>query len=384
MIKDDSHIRLGLRVKKSKQNPFGWQPVERIPADSACILALPGSDTDSSRKANGFCKLITSMLDDMSFPVYCTEYEKGSRNFRHDREAVLAEHGQENPAYARHFQITESEKNETPHYISELYEKVFAPRLRDEAGNKTSLSVICRRLNQIIPIGHCQGSTVAFSLEKLLIKDMTALGYSDKVQTHLLKQLHIINVAPTTPLGATQTTTFKFASFSDDMVTNVHTPQTTYIRQRKAEHERFIEGLSGNETERRAGNRPFSMDFSIFRPSQTEIVFAVNNMYPLQTQKEEEFDGIEHTFDTYSEKEDYIEKDDGYIDRTKQGDQLSTTLRSITNWLVEHAKQNTKEYTELPDIFTVSKLRPLLERAQTNRYNFITNEIRLCRTRKSR
>lgn len=381
---DNSHIHLGLREKKTKQNPHGWQPVRGIAPDKPCLLALPGSDANTEQKANGFAKLVKSMLKDQSFPVYSVDYEKGNRNFRIDREALLARYGQENPKYPFIRHVSESDKTYIPQYIRELYQMTLAPRLRNENGDKASIATIAQRLNALVLIGQCQGGTVALQLEHLLKEDMSALGLSEKISEYLLKQLHVIEVTPVTPLGVTQATTFKFASFSDEQATSVNTPQTQYILRRKAEHERFMEGLAGNETERQAGNRPFSMDFSVFRPSSTETIFAVNNMYPSSIQQDEEFDGIEHTFDTYSEKEDYVCKGDDFIDRTKQGDQLSTMLRELTNHLVDHAKKNAAELVELPDIFKTPKLSLLIKRAQNNRYNFITKEIQLRRQRQNR
>lgn len=48
---DNSHIRLGKRVKKSKAHPFGWEYMAQIPPDEPCIVALPGSDADNSKRA---------------------------------------------------------------------------------------------------------------------------------------------------------------------------------------------------------------------------------------------------------------------------------------------------------------------------------------------
>ena len=61
---DNSHIRLGKRVKKSKAHPFGWEYMAQIPPDEPCIVALPGSDADNSKKANGFAKMIEEILKD--------------------------------------------------------------------------------------------------------------------------------------------------------------------------------------------------------------------------------------------------------------------------------------------------------------------------------
>ena len=65
---DESHIKLGKRVKKSKLCPFGWEYTEQIPPDEACVIALPGSDTDDSKKANGFAKMVGEILKNKKIP----------------------------------------------------------------------------------------------------------------------------------------------------------------------------------------------------------------------------------------------------------------------------------------------------------------------------
>ena len=76
---DNSHIRLGKRVKKSKAHPFGWEYMAQIPPDEPCIVALPGSDADNSKKANGFAKMIEEILKDKRMPIYSVEYELAGR-----------------------------------------------------------------------------------------------------------------------------------------------------------------------------------------------------------------------------------------------------------------------------------------------------------------
>ena len=102
---------------------------------------------------------------------------------------------------------------------------------------------------------------------------------------HLLKQIHNVDIAPVTPIGKTKTTTFKFASFADDRVTSVHTPQTNYILKRKKEHEEYLANINSSP-EIKQNLKPFVMNFSLFRPTPNETIFAVNNMYPIEMQKD--------------------------------------------------------------------------------------------------
>lgn len=374
-MEDNSHIKLGKRVKKSKKFPLRWQSVDIIPPDEPCILALPGSNANNSKKANGFAKMVQEMLKDKNFPVYAVEYDLADRNFRIDREAVLARYGQENPKLPFIRYVKPEDKTYIPQYIRELYEKTFAPRLRNEDGSPASIEKAARRLNMLVLANHCQGSTVSLQLEHLLKEDLKQLGYKKTAQTYLLKQVHNVDIAPVTPIGITNTTTYKFASFSDEIATTVHTPKVEYILKRKEEHERFLASLNHPEKERRNNkDKPFSMNFALFRPTENETIFAVNNIYPLEIQKDEDFEGIEHVFSSYADKDD--------DDRTKQGDQLSYMFHLLINKLADHAKKNAETLTEFPDIFKDKSLKSMIDRAQDNRYDFITRETKLLRTKK--
>ena len=372
---DKSHARIGRRVKKSKLFPLGWERVNNIDADEIAIISLPGSNTDNSKKANGFAKMIEEMLTDKKIPIYSVEYNAENRLAIADRIALLKYYNQDisNNSYQHYHK---EDDGYIPNFIREIYNQTLAPRLRDEKGNKVSIKLASQRLNKLVFINHCQGSTVSFQLERLMARDMKKLGYSKSVQNHLLRQIHNVDIAPVTPIGKTKTTTFKFASLSDDRVTSVHTPQTQYVLDRKKEHDQYLSDISQTATPPNKNLKPFVMNFSLFRPTENETIFAVNNMYPLEIRKQVNFDEIEHTFDSYSDKDD--------DNRTKQGDQLSLTLRTVINWLVKHAQKNKDDLVELPDMFKEPTLIPLLKRAENNRYDVKSKEVAILRSRKSR
>lgn len=370
---DHSHIKLGKRVRRNRLFAKGWQPCEKIDAEEVCAVALPGSNVKDSKKANGFAKMIQETLRDKKVAVYCAEYDFAERCFRVDREAVLARFGQENPGLPFIRKVKEEDKTYVPQYIRELYEKTIGVRLRDEAGKAVSLRTASRRLNKMVFVNHCQGTTVALQLEYLMEKDMEKLGYKELERNYLLKQVHNVDVAPVTPIGVTKTTTFKFVSFSDDTATSVYTDKVRYILERKKEHERFLVNIE--KKKQNEGEQPFVMNFSLFRPSKTETLFAVNNIYSREFLQDAYFDGIEHAFASYSDRID--------DDRTKQGDQLSFTFYAILNWVVDNAKKNENELAELPDIFGEKQFKPLILRAQNNRYEFVTREVKLQKSRRA-
>lgn len=372
-MQDTSHSKIGVRVPKSKEHPLGWQEVDVISPDSICLVALPGSHVKDGKKANGFAKMIEETIEDKNIPIYCAQYDFGNRNFRVDREAVLARYGQEDYRFPFIDEVSNKDKTYIPQYVHDLYQKILSPRLRDEQGNRLPISKVAQRLNKIVFANHCFGSSVYIQLEHLLKKDMTKLGYTKNIQNYLLKQIHSVNVAPVSPYGITKTTAFKFISLSDEKVTSVHTPQIEHALNRRHEHECFLAQMNSYDVNQKNTNRPFTMNFSLFRPTENEVVFAVNNIYPLEIRSNPEYEGIEHTFDSYADKDDDW--------RTKQGDQISKTFHTTLNFLIKHAKSNDKELTEMPNIFKSEEFSDILKRTQKNRYDLITKEISLIKSR---
>ena len=355
MEHDNSHIKLGQRVKKHKIFPHKWSLENIIPPDIACALFLTGSDATTDQQANSYARDTKALIKDKKFPVYAVAYDKADRNFRQDREAVLARHNQANPRYPYIRNVKEEDKTYVPQYIRELYAATLAPRLRLENGDKAPLALTAQRFNMIPVITHCQGSTALFQLEYLLLKDMTDLGYTNTQQDYLCRQIHSLNISPVTPIGITKTTAFKFMTLRDETVLSVNTPQTAYI------------------TERQLDDDKPTMDVAMFRPTANEIIFATDALY----MEDKENPGltsssVEHSYAAYSDKNDDY--------RSISGDRMSMLFNLLLNRFVKHARQNQTELTELPDIFKERPFNFIFKETMNNRYNFLKTEINRIRT----
>ena len=373
---DKSYAKVGQRVKKSKLNPTGWEYTNQIPPDDIAVITFPGSDANNSRKANGFAKAIQNLLKNKKTPIYSVEYGFNGRNAVADRDALLNIYNQGTPEEIYRYARSE-DPTYIPKYIYDIYSSIFAPRLRNEDGSKASIEKIAQRLNKLVFVNHCQGSTVAFQLERLLQADLKKLGYSKSVQSFLLKQVHNIHLAPVTPYGETQTTTYKFLSLTDEKVTSVNHERFEYIRKRKQEHLNFLANIKDHNPSQ-IKDKPFVMEFSVIRPTQNETIFAVNNFYPIEHHElyEDTQTDIEHCCDTFYDKEDEY--------RTKQGDKLSQTFIELFNHLVEHAHKNKDKYTELESIFNTKRFSNIIKSAEQNRHNLYKREIAIMRQNHNR
>lgn len=350
MEQDNSHIKLGQRVKKHKLFPHKWSSESIIPPDIACALILTGSDSTTDKQANSYARDTKELIKDKNFPVYAAAYDKADRDFRQDREAVLARHNQANPRYPYIRKVKEEDKTYVPQYIRELYAATLAPRLRLENGDKAPLALAAQRFNMMPVVTHCQGSTVLFQLEYLLLKDLNNLGYTEAQQNYLCRQIHSINISPVTPIGITKTTAFKFMTLRDETVLSVNTSETAYLTDRQLDDDKPI------------------MNISLFRPTTNEIIFATDALYV----EDKENPGltssaVEHSYAAYTDKEDDY--------RSISGDRMSMTFNLLLNRLVNHAIQNKKELTELPDIFKERPFSFIFKEIMNNRYNFLKTEI---------
>ena len=373
---DNSSIDLGKRVKKDKLHPHGWQPVDSIEPDEACFVIIGGSNIKDSKKSNGFIKMVEELMK-KKIPIYCISYNFEDRIFRLDREAILARNGQANPELPFLKRLSDKDIAHTPQYYKDAYQKILSPRLHGENGERISLSKISQRLN-MLPFGtHCFGSTFTFEMEKLMKQELTEMGYSKEAQKFLCRQVHSVDVAPVIPYGKSDFSHFKIVSCSDDIAMSVNTPLIKHIKNRKAEHDAYLDNLKTHkDTIKRS---PFTLNMSIARPTENEVVFATNSLYPHEIYKDKDYEGIEHTFDSYSNREDWVNKDGEDIHRSIQGDMLNQTLREFVNWFAEHAQENKKEFKELPSVFKVKRFARLVKMGLNNRHQTLAKEIALMR-----
>ena len=91
---DKKKTKIGQRIKKSKEHPLGWKYVDAIPPDMPCILTLSGSNTDNSKKANGFAKMIEEILKNKKIALFSAEYDTTGRKSVTDRLALLNHYNQ--------------------------------------------------------------------------------------------------------------------------------------------------------------------------------------------------------------------------------------------------------------------------------------------------
>ena len=243
---DTTRISIGERVKKSFQNPYGWENVDSIPFNEVCILVLGGNGTNSDEKANGYTKSIENLLEERSLRkgvgIYAIVYhvkpiaEEPLGAYlihKRNREALFEKHnrkikkeaGSQERALAEKFKnrfgdhVLDSDYREieNPAYIQDLFDKVLLKRISDN-GKKRSVAEACSLVRKLNIVTHCHGAYVFLKLEELMQKTMKELKYTDEEMSQIQKQLLCVSHGPYAPLGVSKSTMISFGSALDNQV----------------------------------------------------------------------------------------------------------------------------------------------------------------------
>lgn len=132
-----SHITIGRRVDKDEAHPHGWEMVQSIDTNEACVLVLGGSASIDDKAANGYAKCIDEdilksdeVLKSANVNVYAIVYNFNDFKDSSARYKLYQKHGKHHDSndaqlklYNRAFdKRTNTEENATPNYVKEIYE----------------------------------------------------------------------------------------------------------------------------------------------------------------------------------------------------------------------------------------------------------------------
>lgn len=164
------HYVMGIRDENA---PNHWReaPENYKFAERKTVLVFPGSAAHSAQAANGMCKIVEEMLpEEIRKDVdICSLYYPEKTTHR-EGSVVRA--------------LTLLDE-----YLLPLVSKV------NKKGNleKISAAKAAKNLRNLTIFTHCYGSYMAEAIDIQLAKDLAALGYSEKEQKNIQKQLFVIH-----------------------------------------------------------------------------------------------------------------------------------------------------------------------------------------------
>lgn len=280
-----SFVSIGLRTKKTEDNPHGYVNVGNIPNDEVCVLYLGGDGTKDDKAANGYAKIIENEILDTietDVPVYSVAYnfaenkQSVSRRleFIKHRTEVLLSDDSLNKTIKQAF-----EEEYNPQYIDELFEKTILPRIsiHKEKGKLTA-DEACKRIRKLNIVAHCHGGYVAHKLEEKMQQSMLELGYNKEESKLIQSQLLIIAHAPACPLGMSKSQFISFKSIYDGQIPQANNWFNEYVESRKLEERKRFNAEDTKNAEEINKYRWFDLEPCYF-PNKQGNLFLIKQKY---------------------------------------------------------------------------------------------------------
>lgn len=336
-----SSVKIGKRVDKTDENPHGWEYVDKIPYDEACVIYLGGDGATNGKAANGYAKIIQNEIlkpIGADIPVYGIEYDFGEHNKSYARKLDFLKHRTALFDNKRDMEIKQKASSEeyNPQYIEQLFEKVMLPRISLFNGRgRLSTEEACRRIRRLNVVAHCHGGFVALKLEDKMQKTMAELGYNPEERKQIQSQLLVVAHAPACALGVSKSQFVSFSSSYDLEVPSNGNTVEVYIKTAQTEERKRFAAEEDKDAEGIAKNNWFD-----FKPS-----FFENKKHFMIKQKYE-WNNEEGPFMINTDEHNNVSYRDN--SQTKEGKMLAYFSRAILQNGIKNALENAGKFVRLP------------------------------------
>ena len=206
-------IHLGIRDMALK--PYHWRSINGSFSlyDEPTILLLPGANIHLPKSINGSLKIISHFVNkENSVRLIGAYYDKFDVTAH--KTNIQYEVGElSDTLISRHI------PNKKPifydyclHFFNQYFKNIFYD------GNRIcSVSEIQNRLKNITITAHCYGSLIAFEIERLMLKEMREMGFSNNDCLQIQQSLTIVNFASRAPIGQFKSSVIHILSSADDL-----------------------------------------------------------------------------------------------------------------------------------------------------------------------
>lgn len=207
-------IHLGMRDMDC--NPYHWRSITHsLPLyEEPTILLLPGANINMPKLANGSLKIIEEFSNKINSKRLIGAY--------YDKFDITA-----HKTYVQYYvgELTDSlvasfNQNKIPAfhlYCYQFFDKYVKNIFYNADHEVCNISEIERRLQNITVITHCYGSLIAFELERLMLNELSTLGFSEKEALKIQQCLTIVNIASRAPIGKFKSSAIHLLSSADDL-----------------------------------------------------------------------------------------------------------------------------------------------------------------------
>lgn len=163
---NSSAIELGRRVNNEKNHNWEIIDIDKFKITRPIVLILGGLGTFRSHQANGYCKIVESLLG----------------TFNEDVDVISIK-------YSNQFSV-----KDTSVFLRNIVEKFFIPLISYD-GKKLPTTKAAKNLRNVTIFSHCYGSFVAKVIGELITEKMRELKYSKEDRQKILEQVFLVSYA---------------------------------------------------------------------------------------------------------------------------------------------------------------------------------------------
>lgn len=179
-MKSLRYLKLGRRIENQKQNNWEIIDVDKFKITKPVIMVIGGMGTVDGSKANGYCKLVESLIGE----------------FKNDVDIISI-------YYPQSISIVDMKKE-----LSYFVDKTISPLFLSENGEKIDAKSVYKNFRKITLFTHCYGTQIAKYFEEAIFKKMMFSLFPSKVIEGALEQVFVVSYA-----GLFDCSDFKFKWF---------------------------------------------------------------------------------------------------------------------------------------------------------------------------
>lgn len=215
------------RVPKDPEHEYGATDVNAIPTNEPCIVVFGGERTVSRKDANYYASIFNRLFaayDIADIGIYSAYYPFTDTN-RSSGRSKMFRLAQNILKKRQEFTISADNK-----YVHDLYNQVIFPRIVDKNNKRFPDDVTMNNIHRVMIFTHCHGAAVVRAFQELMMDDMVKYGYDKRVIPQIMKQLLVVQHAPTAPIHNSMFNTVSFMSASDTLM-NFHNVFSKYASE---------------------------------------------------------------------------------------------------------------------------------------------------------
>lgn len=220
-----NHSDIGIvqRIAKTPENPHGVKPAYYVPITKPAFLILGGSGTKIEKNANNYAARLEALLKENNISdinIYSVFYKFGSHRPFLDRINLFRRAGRKITLVDEEEQNMQimMENEPEPEFIDKLFDIFIRPRIMNSDHGRLDFHIAMQNISKLKIFLHCYGSSVIKFLEEMTLSEMQKIGYKKSEIKSIMRNLLVIEHAPSAPIEKSAFTCLSFATAMDQVL----------------------------------------------------------------------------------------------------------------------------------------------------------------------